>query len=115
MRDITKILLAFPYHVKVEGHTDNVPISTTEFPSNWELSTRRASEIVRFFIAQKVPPEQLSAEGFAEYRPVETNYTVEGRSQNRRVEMVIRHGEILKDVLGYSDDEIATIKESGAV
>jgi len=88
LKEVKEVLKQFDYHIKVEGHTDNVPINTLQFPSNWELSANRASKIVRFFIANGIPPEQLSAEGFAEYRPVASNDTPEGRAQNRRVEIV---------------------------
>lgn len=98
MQDITQVLLHFPYHVKIEGHTDNTPINTREFPSNWELATRRASEIVRFLIDAGVSPDQLSAEGFAEYHPVATNFTSAGRAKNRRVELVISQEDIERNV-----------------
>lgn len=98
MAGITRVLSAFPYKVKVEGHTDDVPINTREFPSNWELSTRRASEIVKFFIYKGVPPDQLSAEGFAEYRPVASNLTEAGRAKNRRVELVISQDDLVKSI-----------------
>jgi len=85
---ITALLKQFPYNIKVEGHTDNTPIHTREFPSNWELSTARAAKLVRFFIANGIPPERLSAEGFAQYRPIASNRTRAGRAANRRVEIV---------------------------
>jgi len=112
LQNITRILSQFPYHVKVEGHTDNTPINTTEFPSNWELSTRRASEIVRFLIDNGISPTQLSAEGFAEFHPVATNYTSEGRSQNRRVELVISQDDIVesvREILTLSKDPLNEI------
>jgi len=85
---LSKLLKEFPYRVRVEGHTDNIPIHTVQYPSNWELSSARASSLVRFFIEHEIPPERLSAEGFAEYRPIADNSTAEGRAQNRRVEVV---------------------------
>ncbi|MDW8433411.1 MAG: OmpA family protein [Aquificaceae bacterium] len=75
--------------VEVEGHTDNIPISTERFPSNWELSTSRAGTIVRYFIAKGINPERLKASGYADTRPIASNVTPEGRAQNRRVEIVI--------------------------
>jgi chemotaxis protein MotB len=75
--------------IAVEGNTDSVPISTAEFPSNWELSTARASSIVRFLIAQGVGSHRISAVGYAEQRPTATNATEGGRRQNRRVEIVL--------------------------
>ncbi len=79
-----------PNHIRIEGHTDNVPIHTLRFPSNWELSTARATTIIRYLIDHfHYSPERLSATGYAEYYPVESNHTPEGRLQNRRVDFVI--------------------------
>lgn len=76
--------------IRVEGHTDNVPINTPMYPSNWELSTSRATNVVKFFIERgSLIPIRLSASGYSEYHPIATNETVEGRSANRRVEIVI--------------------------
>jgi chemotaxis protein MotB len=76
----------------VEGHTDNVPIRNARFPSNWELSTARATTVVAYLIERfKFAPERLSAGGYSEYRPVESNATAEGRSRNRRVDIVVLH------------------------
>lgn len=92
--NIKELLTQFDYHVKVEGHTDNIPINTDIFPSNWELSANRASKIVRFFIENGVSPDRLSAEGFAEYRPIGDNSTPEGRAKNRRVEIVYQRADV---------------------
>jgi chemotaxis protein MotB len=73
----------------VEGHTDSIPISTEKFPSNWELSTARASSIVRYFIAKGINPERLKASGYADTKPIASNAAPKGRAQNRRVEIVI--------------------------
>ena len=76
--------------IRIEGHTDNVPINTFRYPSNWELSTARATTIVRHLLDQfDYSPDQLSASGYAEFRPVAPNETPEGRLQNRRVDFVI--------------------------
>ncbi len=78
--------------IKVEGHTDNVPISSRlaeRFPSNWELSTARATTVVRYLQGRGVNPSFLSAEGYAEFRPVSPNDTDEGKSMNRRIEIVL--------------------------
>jgi chemotaxis protein MotB len=75
--------------IAVEGNTDNVPISGT-FPSNWELSTARASSVVRFLIAKGVDSQRLSATGYAEQHPIATNATPAGRALNRRVEIVLQ-------------------------
>jgi chemotaxis protein MotB len=75
--------------VMVEGHTDTVPISGSVFPTNWELSTARASRVVRFLIGGGVAPGRLSAAGYAALHPISTNATAAGRSRNRRVEIVL--------------------------
>lgn len=77
--------------VQVEGHTDNMPIETQKFPSNWELSTTRAVNILRFMQSSGgLPASRLVAVGFAEYRPVADNATPEGRQANRRIEILFR-------------------------
>ena len=73
----------------MEGHTDNFPIHTENFPSNWELSTARASSVVRLFIEQGVDANRLTAIGYGENRPIESNETIEGRKRNRRVAIMI--------------------------
>jgi chemotaxis protein MotB len=75
--------------VMVEGHTDAVPIRGSAFPTNWELSTARASRVVRFLIDASVPQSRLSAAGYASLHPIASNDTVAGRSRNRRVEIVL--------------------------
>ncbi|MFZ2051679.1 MAG: flagellar motor protein MotB [Solirubrobacteraceae bacterium] len=76
--------------IAVEGNTDNVPIHTGEFPSNWELSTARASTVVNFLIGQGVTPSRLSAIGYAEQHPIASNASAVGRARNRRVEIVLQ-------------------------
>lgn len=81
---------ATPYDIRIEGHTDNVPIHTAQFASNWELSTARATELAKLFIVNyRFAPARLSAAGFAQYHPVAGNDTPEGRSQNRRVDIIV--------------------------
>lgn len=76
--------------VRIEGHTDNAPIRTARFPSNWELSTARATAVVAFLIeTKKLDPVRLSAAGYGEYHPVAENESTEGRSMNRRVDIVV--------------------------
>jgi len=76
--------------VRIEGHTDDIPIRTNEFKSNWELSVRRATEVVRYFIeTHHFPPDRISASGFAEYQPVTTNDSPENRALNRRIEIIL--------------------------
>ncbi len=87
---IANMLQRRDYRLRIEGHTDNVPIHTPQFPSNWELSTSRATEIVRLLIVRDgFAPDRLGAAGFAEYHPVAINRTAEGRGMNRRVDIVI--------------------------
>jgi len=79
-----------PYDLRIEGHTDNVPIHNTEFDSNWELSAARATRIARIFLDMKaMPADRLSAAGYAEFHPVAPNDTSEGRALNRRVDLVV--------------------------
>jgi len=79
-----------PNHVRVEGHTDDRPINTLQYPSNWELSSARATEVVRYFINNhSMPPHRISALGYGEYRPVRPNNSIENRATNRRVDVVI--------------------------
>ena len=84
---IITIALKDPFFIRVEGYTDDVPINTPEFPSNWELSTARAVNVLRYFLKKKIPSERLAAIGFSRYHPVESNDTPEGRQKNRRVEI----------------------------
>jgi DNA-binding response OmpR family regulator/flagellar motor protein MotB len=87
---IAEILRAKNYRLRIEGHTDDVPIHTAQYASNWELSTARATEIVRLLIVRNgFPPERLSAGGFAEFHPIAPNRLPAGRAQNRRVDVVI--------------------------
>ena len=83
-------LKAFPNPVRVEGHTDNSPIQGGKYPSNWELSTARATNVVRYLINQHgIPPTRLTASGYGEFRPIAQNSTIEGKQKNRRVDIVI--------------------------
>jgi chemotaxis protein MotB len=91
---IAESLSEYSNQIRVEGHTDNVPISTRAFPSNWELSTARATNIVRHLLNYyKFDAEKLSATGYAEFRAVADNSTSEGRSKNRRVDIVVLSGD----------------------
>jgi len=88
--EVAPILADIPNHIRVEGHTDDVPISTAQFPSNWELSTARATNVLQYLLeGEVVDPDQLTAAGYGEYRPVASNETEEGRAQNRRVDIVL--------------------------
>ena len=88
--EVAGMLAPLPQKVVISGHTDNVPINTREFPSNWELSSKRAINFMKFLLSQgALKPERFSAIGYGEYRPVAANDTVEGHSKNRRVEVLI--------------------------
>lgn len=88
---VAKILAPLQQKVTISGHTDNVPINTREFPSNWELSSKRAVNFMRFILDQEksLQPERFSATGYGEFRPVMSNDTTEGKAKNRRVEVFI--------------------------
>ena len=86
---VAKVLDTGTQLIEVEGHTDDIPIFTPQFPSNWELSAARASSVVRLFIEQGVKAERLRAVGLASYHPIFTNETAEGRAKNRRVTVTI--------------------------
>ena len=73
----------------IGGYTDNVPIHSAKFPSNWELSTERAVDVTKFLIAKGMPPEQLAAAGFGEFDPVVANDSPEHKAQNRRIEIIL--------------------------
>lgn len=77
------------YNIDIKGYTDNQPITTARFPSNWELSAVRATTVLRFFIDQGIDPIRMSATGYADLFPIASNETIEGRAQNRRVEFVL--------------------------
>jgi chemotaxis protein MotB len=86
---VARVLKDGEQMIRVEGHTDNIPIVTDKFPSNWELSAVRASSVVRLLIDNGVGATRLIAAGYGEYRPVDSNDTEEGRMRNRRVTITI--------------------------
>lgn len=87
-------LKPFESTINVEGFTDNVPIHTTAFPSNWELSAARSASVVRLFASLGIEPERMAAIGYGEHRPVAGNDTEAERSKNRRVVLIIKSGKI---------------------
>jgi chemotaxis protein MotB len=89
LEELSEVLSQLPNHIDVEGHTDNRPIRTTVYPSNWELSAARAASVVHIFSKNGVDPKRLSAIGFGEFRPMADNATAVGRRSNRRVAVVI--------------------------
>ncbi len=89
LRAVANVLAGAEFPITVEGHTDNSPINTLRFPSNWELSAVRASSVVRLFIDAGVRGERMRAAGYADQRPVADNTTEEGKARNRRVTILI--------------------------
>ena len=89
LESIAKVLAPLPNDIQVEGHTDNTPISTARFPSNWELSAARASRVVRLFNDHAVASVRLVAAGYGDTRNISPNTTPEGRAQNRRITVMI--------------------------
>ena len=89
MGAIADVLAPTDFPITIEGHTDNVPIKTAQFPSNWELSAVRATTVLRLFADSGVAAERLTAIGFADTRPVEPNLLADGRARNRRVTILI--------------------------
>ncbi|MCD4744358.1 MAG: OmpA family protein [Desulfobacteraceae bacterium] len=96
LEKVAFVLAKFAYHIKIRGHTDNIPMRSVMFPSNWELSSARAGAVVRLIVKYGVDPNLVSAEGYAGYHPVATNDTEEGRSQNRRVEIIYERDSIAR-------------------
>lgn len=87
------MLKPLPNFIRIEGHTDNLPIHNQQFPSNWELSAARATNVVQALIADcGIPPERLSATGYGEFRPIVSNDSDEHRQMNRRVDILILSG-----------------------
>lgn len=87
--EIADILKDYSNPVQVEGFTDNIPIKSVKYPTNWELSTARASAIVKYLASKGIAPERLSAVGYGEYQPAAANDTEQGRAQNRRVTIMV--------------------------
>ena len=95
---IASVLTLRTCRLRIEGHTDNVPIHTPHVATNWELSTARASELVRLLILRYgFSPDRLAAAGYAQYHPIASNATAQGRAQNRRVDVVILSGHSISE------------------
>jgi chemotaxis protein MotB len=92
LRQLAETLKPFPNPIRVEGHTDNRPIRSSSFPSNWELSAARAASVVHLFTSSGMDPRRLAVVGLGENRPAESNDTEQGRNMNRRVLLVILSG-----------------------
>ena len=89
LQKIANILAPFPNPINVEGFTDNIPINTRKFRSNWELSAARAATVVHLFSKEGIEPSRMSAIGYGQFRPVADNSTAQGRQKNRRVVVAI--------------------------
>lgn len=116
---VAQVLAPAEFPIIIEGHTDNVPINTYRFPSNWELSAVRASSVVRLFVDAGVAPSRLTAAGYGDQRPVADNDTPENRSRNRRVTLLIESVLVDEDLPPVvplrRDDPIQSILPSAAV
>ncbi len=86
---VADVLRGVENEIQVEGHTDNIPINSPAYPSNWELSSARAGSVVRLFSEMGVPAERMVAIGYADNRPLDTNASPDGRARNRRVNVLI--------------------------
>jgi chemotaxis protein MotB len=94
MLKVGQSLVGIPNYVRIEGHSDNLPISNAQFASNWELSALRATNVLRYLIKEaKLNPARLSESGYGEYRPIAANESEAGRARNRRVDIVIMKSE----------------------
>ncbi|MBK8162461.1 MAG: flagellar motor protein MotD [Gammaproteobacteria bacterium] len=111
---VAAILADFSNPVRVEGFTDNVPINTPVYPSNWELSSARASSVVRLFEGHGISSTRLSAVGYGEYRPVIANDTAEGRAKNRRVVLVVLADKEVEYLLDERLRQSAVPEEAGS-
>ncbi len=91
--------------LSIEGHTDNIPISRTRFPSNWELSAARAAAVLRHYLTHSLDKKRLSLSGYGELRPIASNATLQGRNKNRRVEFVFKREPGYRGYLFQLDDD----------
>ncbi len=106
LEDVRKVIARFPYPVRVEGHTDNIPVRRHgSFPSNWELSAARAASVVRLFQQQGVDPRRMAVVGYGEQQPIADNATPQGRAQNRRVVIAIKAGPDPRQETGDRDGD----------
>ena len=106
LKKIAEILRQTHNVLHVEGHTDNIPIDTVEFPSNWDLSSARASSVVKEFVNDGISPARMAALGYGEYHPVADNKSVQGRFKNRRVVLVL----ISQSIARYKTDKDKRIR-----
>ncbi len=111
LKKIADLVRRMPNVINIEGHTDNMSIETLEFPSNWELSSARATAVVREFVKNGITPKRLSAIGYGEFHPVADNYSKKGRIKNRRVVLVLMSQVFSR--YGMSDKERAELLNLG--
>lgn len=104
LKRLAATLKPYPNAIRVEGHTDNVPIKTSSFPSNWELSAARAASVVHLFTKEGMNPARLAVIGLGEYRPAMKNDSVEGRNANRRVVLAIMGADGAAPEGSYADE-----------
>ena len=107
LKEIVQVINGLPNAINVEGHTDNIPISNLKFPSNWDLSSARATSVVQAFVREGVNPTRLSAVGYGEFHPIGDNTTDEGRFKNRRVTLVLMSQAFSR--YGANDEERAKL------
>jgi chemotaxis protein MotB len=90
LAEVASVLKGIDQHVRIEGHTDNIPVNTASFPSNWDLSTARSLRVLKYFINNHgLAPGRFSAVGYGEFSPIETNNTPGGRMKNSRVDIMV--------------------------
>ncbi len=97
LEEISKVLGQYKNQIQVEGFTDNIPIITEVFPSNWELSASRAASVVHLLSKAGIDPVRLSAVGYGEFRPIASNGTASGRSKNRRINIIILSNSLTRE------------------
>ncbi|CAD5108342.1 flagellar motor protein MotD [Zestomonas carbonaria] len=108
LEKVAKVLAPYRNPVRIEGFTDNLPIATAQFPTNWELSAARAASVVRMLAMEGVAPERLAAIGYGEFQPVADNASAEGRARNRRVVLVVsRNLDVRRGVSGMGSEQAA--------
>jgi len=113
LEKVAGILAPFDNPIHVEGFTDNLPINTAKFPTNWELSAARAGSVVRMLAADGVDPARLAAVGYGEFQPIADNSTAEGRARNRRVILVIsRNLDVRRSVSGVGSSNARPVGAS---
>lgn len=107
LKKIAEVIRRMPNVINIEGHTDNVPIDTLEFPSNWDLASARATTVVREFVQNGISPKRLSAVGYGEFHPIADNNNEAGRNKNRRVVLVLMSQAFAR--YGMSDEKRAEV------